>query len=100
MKEQFKKRLILLANVRATQLNFTFTPFASDDLKTLVNNGVDRMSQFELKDESKKALAELNLFRLVEAMAGEARKRNINETLDYKSFSDARMSLCPLWPFC
>jgi len=100
MKEQFNDRLFAAAERRARQLNFKFTKIATGDLKTFISQGVDKMIESELRDDTQKDLAERNLLRLIEAMVTEAGKRKLYESLDYKTFSEARMSICPLWPFC
>ena len=100
MNEDFKRRLLEAARRRARQSNFAFTSVAETDLKSFIDQGVDKMSSADLISDSRKDLAESNLLKLVDRMANEAAKRNLNENLDYKTFSDSRMSICPLWPFC
>jgi hypothetical protein len=100
MKEQLKEKLLNAAIKRARNLNFNFTNIATEDLKVFISKGVERMTDSEVGDENKKVLAENNLMKLVELMVSEGVKRNLKESLDYKTFSDARMSICPCWPFC
>lgn len=100
MNEQFKDRLFSASERYVRKLNFKFSEIATTDLKAFINRGVDRMTESELRDETKKDLAEKNLMKVIEAMVGEAGKRKLHENLDYKTFSDARMSICPCWPFC
>ncbi len=100
MKEIFKKHLYDAAEKRIKQQNFNFNSLTSINLKAFIDSGVDKMSDSDLADANRKSLAEINLVKLIDAMAKEGIKRSLTESLDSKTFSDARFSLCPLWPFC
>lgn len=100
MNENFKQRLFAIADRQTRQHNTKFTDVAKWDLNKFVNHGVDRMTENDLIDESKRALAERNFLRFIEAIISSAKNRKLLEGLDYRSFSDARNSIGPLWPFC
>lgn len=100
MRQEFKDLLILTGERRAKQSNFIFTPEAFNSLKKLIDTGVNKMTMVELQDRTLKTRAENNLVKLVEKMIEDSRERRLNERLDTRTFSNARMSICPLWPFC
>lgn len=100
MREDLKARLYAAATRSAIQKRATITSIATTDLISFINEGVDRMTSAEYASESSKQLAETNLLRLIDAMSSDSRSRNLNESMDFTAFSNARKSVCPLWPFC
>lgn len=58
------------------------------------------MSTEEYDSATRRLIALENIEKLIESMSRDAKSRSLNESLDYKSFSSARSSICPLWPFC
>lgn len=44
MNEQFKNRLLTSAEIHATRMNYKFSDLAERELKTFIENGVDRMN--------------------------------------------------------
>ena len=100
MRQEFKNRLLILGQNRARQSNFIFTTEALSNLRGLIEIGVNRMTDEELESQQYKLRAENNLLRWVEKMIENSKERNLNESLDTRTFSNARMSICPLWPFC
>lgn len=99
MNEEFKRMLLESARRRARQSNFEFTSVAETDVKSFIDQGVDKMNSEDLASDNRKNLAESNLLKLVDSMANQA-KRDSTGNLNYKTFSDSRKSICPLWPFC
>ena len=100
MNENFKNQLYEIAERRIRLFNYRFDVSSSIELRTFINRGVDRMLPSEILDDSKRKLVENNLMKLIDSMASEGKRRNLSESIDTKAFSDARFSICPLWPFC
>lgn len=100
MREDLKRRVLETAKIKARSLGYNLTSVAEEDLKSFIDNGIDRMSTSEYLSNSDNLRALNNVEILIERMYSDARSRSINESLDYKSFSNARASICPLWPFC
>jgi hypothetical protein len=76
------------------------TSVAQTDLVEFINQGVDRMTSSQYDSEIDRLRAERNIETLIESMSKNAKSRNLNESLDFRSFSSAKSSICPLWPFC
>lgn len=100
MREDLKQRLYYAAVRRARSNNYSFSAFTNTELTNFISEGVDKMSLSDYTSEIKKQIAEDNLLKLIEAMNSDGKKRRIDESLDYTSFYNAKMSVCPLWPFC
>ena len=100
MREDLKSELFKIAINRARAYQYGFTSILEKDLKEYIEKGVDNMTSTEYFSDTKKIEAKVNTMILVDAMAAQGRIRNLNESLDFKSFSDVRSSICPLWPFC
>jgi len=100
MRESLKNRLFEAAQERAEELGYNFTSIAKNNLINFINNGVDRMKEIEYESTFDRDKTERNLMRLIDKMAENAKEKKLYESLDYSSFSDARASICPLWPFC
>ncbi|WDF56897.1 hypothetical protein [Mucilaginibacter sp. KACC 22063] len=96
MNEQFKKHLFDVAATRIRQRGMPVPLMISELLRETINTGVTNMSESELNDTSKRQLAEKNLLFLVDSMI----QRSLYEGLQTRTFSNARKSICPLWPFC
>jgi len=100
MREDLKLRILQRAQSKARELGFVMTTVAQTDLVEFINQGVDRMTSTQYESATDKLRAERNIETLIESMSRNAKSRNLNESLDYRSFSSAKSSICPLWPFC
>ncbi|WP_026838320.1 hypothetical protein [Gillisia sp. JM1] len=100
MREDFKERVLQRAKERAQNLGYNLTNVAQTDLREFINQGIDRMSADEYDSATRRLIALENIEKLIDNMSRNAKFRSLNESLDYKSFSSARSSICPLWPFC
>jgi hypothetical protein len=100
MREELKKQILERAKYKAQILGYNITSEVEIDLKDFINNGVDRMSTSEYLSSSDNLRAIYNIEILIDRMQIDAKSRFITESLDYKSLSNARASICPLWPFC
>lgn len=100
MRDQFKQLLFNNAVLKARSLGYTFSSITESDLKEFISQGVDNMNFAQMSSPTDNLRAVRNTELLIEKMAENARSRYLNESLDYKSFSNIRDSICPLWPFC
>lgn len=98
--EELIKLLFAAAQERARLKNYKFDALAENDLKNFIRTGVNRMTSLEINSITSRALAEKNLMELIDLMIKDAGTRFINESLDTRTFSNSRASLCPRWPFC
>lgn len=76
-----------------------FSPVADLQLRELVSSGVYRMSDDERNNDMKIAEARRNMRLLCQSLCVQTKQDN-RMIVENKSFSRARMSICPLWPFC
>lgn len=100
MREDLKKIALERAKSAARNLGYNLTSVAETDLKIFIENGIDRMTSSEYLSTSDNTRLFNNIEVLIRLMESDARSRFMNESLDYKSFSNARDNICPLWPFC
>lgn len=100
MREDLKKIALERAILTARTLGYNLTSVAETDLKIFIENGIDRMTSTEYLSSSENTRLLSNIDILIRRMEIDAKSRFINESLDYKSLSNARASICPLWPFC
>jgi len=100
MRDQLKELLYQTARERARRRGYDFTSILDQDLRTFINQGVDRMDLLDILSGVQNPRAITNTEVLIDRMIVNAQSRNLNESLDYKSFNNVRDSICPLWPFC
>ena len=99
-RENFKHELLESAKRKARISNYQFTHDAENNLRELINAGIDRMTFADYSSPGKKRIVEQNLEKLVEYMITNARSRRVYDNLDTRTFSAVRLRICPLWPFC
>lgn len=99
-RQEFKQRLLESSVREARRLNYKFTTDAQQNLIELIESGVERMTSSELVSDLRRQEAERNLYKLIDYMVRNAKSRNLNESIDTRTFSAVRLSICPLWPFC
>ena len=76
-----------------------FSADADAQLRELITAGVDRMSVAERHNGSRVAEAQHNIRILCEDICKRTR-RDRHVIVENRTFSSARFSICPLWPFC
>ena len=76
-----------------------FSADADAQLRELIIAGVDRMSVAERHNGSRVAEAQHNIRILCEDICKRTR-RDRHVIVENRTFSSARLSICPLWPFC
>lgn len=84
------------------EVNRHYCQFSSDadaQLRELVTAGVDRMTVTERNNGLKIAEAQRNIRFLCQKLCERTRREN-RMIVENRTFSSARMSICPLWPFC
>lgn len=100
MRDDLKSELYKIALNRAKANSFGFTTYLEEDLKGFIGNSIDNISYEEYTSETKRIEARLNTLILVDAMTADGRSRDVERNLDFKSLSNIKSSICPLWPFC
>ena len=77
---------------------FRFDTQADMQLRELIHSGVQRMSDHDLIFRAKEARRNTRMF--VRRLCDDHRRRDGRLILENRTFSMARMSICPLWPLC
>jgi hypothetical protein len=99
-RQDFKQDLLRSAKRETQRLNYGLSSSVENNLIELIESGVERMTFSEFNSESRREEAEQNLNKLIAYMVNNAKSRNLFESIDTKAFSETRLSICPLWPFC
>lgn len=98
-RDELISSLIQEAYNEVSRHNCQFSTDADAQLRELIAAGVDRMSVAERYNGTKIAEAERNMRYLCEQLC-ERTRRESRVIVENRTFSSARMSICPLWPFC
>lgn len=98
--EELIRVLFAAAQERARLRNYKLDVLAENELKKFIRTGVNRMTKIEVSSPESQERAKKNLMELIDLMIKDASSRFINESLDTRTFSNSRASLCPRWPFC
>ena len=99
-RQEFKQKLLTSALYEIRRRDYFLIKDVEVNLRELIDSGVERMTLNEIDSDQPRQEAERNLIKLVEYMVNDAKSRNLSESIDIKSFSNVRMRICPLWPFC
>lgn len=91
--------LVQEAYTEVSRHHCRFATDADAQLRELITAGVERMSITERLDSSKIAEAKRNMRILCEKLCERTRRDN-KLIVENRTFSSARLSICPLWPFC
>ena len=95
-KDELKEDLMKRAHIAIRDKNRTISPSAEAELRELISSGVDRMFDEDKHDNKSIELARLNANQFINEMCKKYRGR----VIDRSTFSIARLSICPKWPFC
>ena len=98
-REELIANLIREAHNEVNRHNCQFASDADAQLRELVAAGVDRMTVAERNNGLKIAEAQRNMRFLCQKLCERTRREN-RMIVENRTFSSARMSICPLWPFC
>lgn len=98
-RDELISSLIQEAYNEVSRHNCQFSTEADAQLRELIAAGVDRMTVEERYNGAKIAEAERNMRYLCGQLC-ERTRRESRVIVENRTFSSARMSICPLWPFC
>ena len=98
-RDELISSLIQEAYNEVSRHNCQFSTEADAQLRELIAAGVDRMTVEERYNGAKIVEAERNMRYLCEQLC-ERTRRESRVIVENRTFSSARMSICPLWPFC
>lgn len=109
-KIELKQKLFEIAESEARKSGYIFPVSVTRVLNEMISSSVDRLAIEDINSSEKVQLAETNMKKVVEHMIINMRQRfpkeegvhyrSLNESLDIRAFSEVRLSICPLWPFC
>lgn len=98
MNEAFKAQLLDTALNHIRQKSIPINPVISNVIRNVISEGIEKMRPADFVDDSRKQLAQRNLIVLLDAFIQD--NRGHNEGFETRSFSRAKTTICPLWPFC
>jgi hypothetical protein len=98
-REELIANLIREAHNEVNRHNCQFASDADAQLRELITASVDRMTVAERNNGLKIAEAQRNMRFLCQKLCERTRREN-RMIVENRTFSSARMSICPLWPFC
>lgn len=99
IKEELIDSLLREAYNEVNRHHCRFSANADAQLRELITAGVERMSMSERYNGLKIAEAQSNMRFLCKKLC-ERTLRGNEVIVENRTFSIARMSICPLWPFC
>ena len=98
-REELINSLIQEAHNEVRRHNCSFSTEAEAQLRELVIAGVNRMTELERNNGVKIAEAERNMRYFCVKICQQTKREN-RLIVENRTFSSARISICPLWPFC
>ena len=98
-REELIASLLQEAHNEVRKHHCRFSVDADAQLRELITAGVERMTEAERRNVSKIAEAQRNMRYLCEKLCERTRREN-RLLVENRTFSNARLSICPLWPFC
>ena len=99
-RQELIERIISVAHQTVRSRQCTFSVDAERQLREMVTSGVNNtMSDIDLNNPSRVLLAQNNMRDLCNKLCDRVRGEN-RYLVENRTFSNARMSICPVWPFC
>lgn len=92
--------MIAVAKQEVQKHGYDFSSEALEQLKELVTSGVNRMETHELSNSDKLLLAQNNTRKFIRELCEKHRRETNTRIVDDRTFSQGRMSICPIWPIC
>ena len=99
-RDELRAQFLSVARDAARTRSFNFTTDAENELRSLVETGLDRMTSAEMNSPSDVERAAQSYRRLAEAAVVASRNLLLTESISGTAVSRARASICPLWPIC
>lgn len=99
-REELKNSILSCANAELSRNYCTLSIQAEAELKELIDSGVNRMTIDECYNGSRIAQAENNMRDFVHKLCDKHNQIRRGFPVDHTTFIQARLSICPLWPFC
>lgn len=97
-KKQFENELLSLTQDQVQKYGYHFSLETQEQLRELISSGVNRMEYSGKTTPQDLDLARRNILELSKKLCeNEASRFKI---VEQRTFTDARFTICPLWPFC
>lgn len=88
------------AHREVSKHGYHFAQQAEDQLREIVTSGVNRMSNVDLMSVAKTSEARNNTRTFVHRVCEKHRRERTGIIVENRTFSEARLSICPIWPLC
>lgn len=95
-KDELKKDLVRHALAEMRKHDRIFSPAVEKEVRELVSLGVEKMFDEVKNDSEHIELARANASQFIDKLC----KKNKSRVIDKRAFHAARVSLCPVWPYC
>lgn len=97
-RQELIEHLIAVAHSEVANHNCRFEPAAELQLRELVTSGVDTMIRTNQNTINGVDRASNNMRLLCKKLCDRAIRTN--RIVENREFSNARWTICPIWPFC
>ena len=99
-RQELINEIMSIARQTVQSRNCRFAVDAETQLLEMVSSGVNNtMTAADVNNPIQVARAERNMRKLCDKLCERARSDN-KLIVENRTFSSARMSICPIWPFC
>ncbi len=99
-RQELKNECMIVAHQECSNRGYSFSSEANRQLHELIATGVDRMTIEDMNNPVKCQLAVSNIKTFVFKLCERKRRERSGVILENCTFSQGRLSICPLWPFC
>lgn len=95
-KDELIKNLVSHSLAQMRKHERKFSPDVEKEVRELIFSGVDRMFDEAKNDAEHIELARTNASQFIDNLC----KKSKSRVIDKRAFHVARVSLCPVWPYC
>lgn len=99
-RDELRAQFLSVARDAARTQRFSFSTDAETELRSLIEAGLNRMTNAEMNSPYDVSRAVQSYRRLAEAAVSESRSLLLTESISGTAVTRARASVCPLWPIC
>lgn len=100
-RQEIIQSLIREAQRELTRNSYQFAGDAERQFNEMVRSGVDHnMSTADCQNGMRIAEAQRNTREFIKILCERHRREQRGSVVENRTFSQARMSLCPMWPLC
>lgn len=99
-REQLINYMLEEAHSEVSRHGYYFAQQAEEQLREIITSGVNRMSSVDLMSISRTNEARNNTKTFVDRICEKHRREHSGIIVENRTFTEARFSICPIWPLC